>query len=117
MTLPVSEGQPSFYQNVSGRIRQEQSGPIEFHDDDGIGDGDKSIVVLMGTNPALENNASNKTHDFLGFDRILGPNVRQKEEARASFARQVFNQDHCHYHCHPSPLLSNIYPIFVQVLT
>merc|ERR1719397_1416895 len=49
VTLPVSEGQPSFYQNVSGRIRQEQS----------------------------------------GFDRILGPNVRQKEEARASFARQA----------------------------
>merc|ERR1719341_445695 len=52
VTLPVSEGQPSFYQNVSGRIRQEQS----------------------------------------GFDRILGPNVRQKEEARASFARQELEE-------------------------
>ena len=30
MTLPVSEGQPSFYQNVSGRIRQDQSGSTRY---------------------------------------------------------------------------------------
>ena len=49
---------------------------------------------------------------ILGFDRILGPNVRQKEEARASFARQVLKQDHRHYHCHPSPLTYYIIKYF-----
>ena len=45
---------------------------------------------------------------ILGFDRILGPNVRQKEEARASFARQVHSPDPRHYHCHPSSLTLSI---------
>ena len=48
---------------------------------------------------------------ILGFDRILGPNVRQKEEARASFARQVLKQDHRHYHFHPSHLTLSTTPI------
>ena len=60
-----------------------------------------------------------KLMTILGFDRILGPNVRQKEEARASFARQVLKQDHRHYHCHLSPLTLSTTPYrnatFIQI--
>ena len=109
MTLPVSEGQPSFYQNVSGRIRQEQSGSIEFHDDDG---GEKKHCCADGykyyVTPIMH---LTRLMTILGFDRILGPNVRQKEEARASFARQVLSPDHPHYHCHPSHLTLSTTPL------